>query len=101
MFWARRPGITVGSQQLKQSLLDDGEESIVNVHICYGRGLEIGDVSVAIAPILGLFLRDLPVRLITFVAHDDEGEIICILTSCMIDEAFLPFLKVFKGLFLC
>ena len=77
--------------------LYDGEEGIVDVRVRYGRRLEVGDISVVFAPVLRLLLRHLAVVLVAFVAHDDEGEIVGVLGSCMVNESVFPFLELFKG----
>lgn len=77
-------------------LLDDGEKSIVNVHIGYGRSLEVRDIAVLFTPILRFLLRHLSILFITLIAHDDEGEALGILCTRMINKALPPFLNLLK-----
>ena len=77
-------------------LFNDGEKGIIDVSVLDGRGLEVGHISVGSAPFLRLFLRYLPVLLVTFVAHYHEWEVIGILSTGVINETVPPFFERLK-----
>lgn len=86
---------------VRDGLLDDRHEGIVHVSVLDGRGLEVGNVPMLLAPCLDLLPGDLAVVLVALVAHDDEGEVVGVGRTGVIDEAIAPLLDGLEGFFLC
>jgi hypothetical protein len=75
---------------LSQSILGNGLESLLHVDGLLGRGLEVGDVALGLAPGEGTLLgHNTLVLQINLVTQDDEGEVVRI-TGPSLDEELIP-----------
>ena len=83
---------------LLEGLLGDRLESLFNVDGFLGRGLEIGDVALRLAPGVGTLGRDdTSVLHIDLVSQHDEGEILGISRRSLDQELLTPAIQVFEG----
>lgn len=83
---------------LLEGLLGDRLESLFNIDGFLGRGLEIGDVALRLAPGVGTLGRnDTSVFHIDLVTQHNEGEILGISRRRLDQELLTPAIQVFEG----